>query len=104
VEGLQRRFLVCMTAVALAAAVVQAVSGMSELVLYLTPLFLIAALLLCGRYVAEEKIVRRWRASVMHRRPRRVHGRWPIIAETPLVSLLERSPRLDRGPPALVSA
>jgi hypothetical protein len=93
-----------MTACALVAAVVQAVSGMSELVLYLTPLFLIATLLLCGRYVAEERIVRRWRASAPQRRQRRVPGRWPVIAETPLVSLLERSPRLDRGPPALVSA
>jgi hypothetical protein len=104
VEGLQRKFLVCMTAGAVLAAVIQAVSGMSELALYLTPLFLIAALLLCGRYVAEERIVRRWRASVMHRRPRRVHGRWPVVSETPRVSLLERSPRLERGPPALVSA
>jgi hypothetical protein len=105
VEGLQRRFLVCMTAFAVLAAVIQAVSGMSELVLYLTPLFLIAALLLCGRYVAEERIVRRWRAhGAVHRRSRRERGRWPIVSETPLVSLLERSPRLERGPPALVSA
>jgi hypothetical protein len=104
VEGLQRRFLVCMTAVAVLAAAIQAVSGMSELVLYLTPLFLIATLLLCGRYVAEERIVRRWRASAPRRRPRRIRGRWPAISETPLVSLLERSPRLVRGPPAPVSA
>jgi hypothetical protein len=94
-----------MTAVAVLAAVVQAVSGMSELALYLTPLFLIAALLLCGRYVAEERIVRRWRAhSAIHRRPRRERGRWPVVSETPRISLLERSPRLERGPPALVSA
>jgi hypothetical protein len=93
-----------MTAVALLAAVVQGVSGMSQLALYLTPLFLIAALLLSGRYVAEERIVRRWRAKVPHRRPRRVRGRWQAVSETPVVSLLERSTRLERGPPALASA
>ena len=79
-------------------------SGVSELVLYLTPLFLIAALLLCGRYVAEDRIVRRWRGTAPTGRPRRVRGRWQAVAERPLVSLLERSPRLERGPPALVSA
>jgi hypothetical protein len=104
VEGNQRRFLVCMTVFALLAAVAQGVSGMSELALYLTPLFLIAALLLSGRYVGERKIVQRWRANMPHRRPRRVRGRWQAVSETPLVSLLERSPRLDRGPPAYVPA
>jgi hypothetical protein len=79
-------------------------SGVSELVLYLTPLFLIAALLLCGRYIAEERIVRRWRATGPPRRLRRTANRWPAVPETPLASLLERSPRLERGPPALVSA
>ena len=101
--GLRRRFLGCLTVFAVLAAAVQAMSGMTELALYLTPLFIIAALLLCGRYVAEERIVRRWRASVPRRRPRRVRGRWrPVVAE-PFVSLLERSPRLERGPPALAA-
>jgi hypothetical protein len=34
-------------------------SGMTDLVLFLTPLFLLAALLLCGRHIAEDRIVRR---------------------------------------------
>src|SRR5262245_4788918 len=102
-EGVQRRFLGCLTALALLAALAQGMSGVSELALYLTPLFLIAALLLCGRYIAEERIVRRWRAT---RPPRRLRERgcWPVVRETPLVSLLERSPRPARGPPALASA
>jgi hypothetical protein len=76
----------------------QAVTGVDQLALCLTPLFLIAALLLSRRYVAEERIVRRWRGTA--RRRRRVRGRWRAIPEAPLVSLLERSPRLERGPPA----
>jgi hypothetical protein len=103
-EGMQRRFLACLTAFAVLAALAQGMSGVSELALYLTPLFLIAALLFCGRYIAEDRIVRRWRATVPARRLRRERGRWRAITETPLVSLLERSPRLERGPPALASA
>jgi hypothetical protein len=99
-EGLQRRFLACLTALAALSAVAQGISGVTELALYLTPLFLIAALLLCGRYVAEDRIVRRWRGAVPPRRRRRVRGRWRAVAETPLASQLERSSRLDRGPPA----
>jgi hypothetical protein len=102
-ERVQRRFLACLTALALLAALAQGMSGVSELALYLTPLFLIAALLLCGRYIAEERIVRRWRATGPQLRRRERSG-WPAVPDRPLVSLLERSPRLERGPPALASA
>jgi len=103
VDRLQRRFLACLTALAALAALAQGVSGVTELVLYLTPVFLIAALLLCGRYVAEDRIVRRWRRAVPVRRPRRVRGRWTTVAATPLGSRLMRGPRPQRGPPALVA-
>ncbi len=103
-DRVQRRFLACLTALAVLAVVVQGMSGVGELALYLTPLFLIAALLLCGRYIAEDRIVRRWRSTLPVRRPRRERGRWQAVAETPFASLLERSPRLERGPPALASA
>jgi hypothetical protein len=104
VEGNQRRFVACLTGFAVVAALVQGVSGMTELALYLTPLFLIAALLLSGRYVAEERIVRRWRGGAPVRRLRPVRSRWRALSDVPLVSLLERSPRLERGPPALACA
>jgi hypothetical protein len=104
VDRVQRRFLAYLTALAALAALAQGMSGVGELALYLTPLFLIAALLLCGRYVAEERIVRRWRATAPTRRRRRQRGRWHAVAEAPLASLLERSPRLERGPPAPASA
>jgi hypothetical protein len=103
VDRVQRRFLVCLTALAALAAVVQGMSGVTELALYLTPLFLVAALLLCGRYVAEDRIVRRWRTAVPRRRARRDRDRRRPLAEAPLVSLLERSPRLERGPPVLAA-
>jgi hypothetical protein len=104
VDRLQRRFLACLTAFAVLATVAGGMSGIGELALYLTPLFLIAALLLCGRYVAEDRIVRRWRASARMRRARPARDRWRPVAETALASLLERSPRLERGPPARASA
>jgi hypothetical protein len=104
VDRLQRRFLACLTAFAVLATVAGGMSGIGELALYLTPLFLIAALLLCGRYVAEDRIVRRWRASARTRRARPARDRWRPVAEAALASLLERSPRLERGPPARTSA
>lgn len=96
----QRRFLACLTAVAVLCALAQALTGIPELVLYLTPLFLIAALLLCGHYVAEERIVRRWHYAA-GRPARRVGTRWPVFRAAPIVSLLERAVPPERGPPAL---
>jgi hypothetical protein len=102
VDRLQRRFLISLTAVALLAAVAQGMSGVSDLVLFLTPLFLIAALLLCGRYIAEDRIVRRWRAVA--RPPRRVRSRWRAVVEASPHSRLAHGPRPQRGPPALAAA
>jgi hypothetical protein len=104
VDRLQRRFLLCLTALAALAAAAQGLSGVTSLVLYLTPLFLIAALLLSGRYVAEDGIVRRWRGSRPRRRPRRASGGWPAATGTVPVTRLERTPRLERGPPAVAAA
>jgi hypothetical protein len=97
-DARQRRFLTILTALAALCVVAQAVTGVAELTLYLTPLFLIAALLLSGHYVGEDAIVRAWRGV------RRVARRLPVRrlavpqART-LSSLLERSPLRRRGPP-----
>jgi hypothetical protein len=104
VDRLQRRFLVALTALAALVALAQGMSGVSELALYLTPLFLIATLLLSGRYIAEDRIVRRWRAARPAARPRRERGRWPALATLPPLSRLDRRPRSQRGPPALAGA
>jgi hypothetical protein len=103
VDRLQRRFLACLTAFAVLAAVAQGVSGATELVLFVTPLFLIAALLLCGRYIAEDRIVRRWRAALA-RTVRRTRSRWrPVVEASPLWRPAH-GPRPQRGPPALAAA
>ena len=100
----QRRFLIWLTVLALACAGLQALTGVSELALYLTPLFLLASLLLSGHYVAEERIVARWRRG--RPRPRRAAEPRcrPAAAVRPLSTLLERSPLTRRGPPAVAAA
>ena len=90
---------------ALLVALAQGVSGIRELTLYLTPLFLLVALLLSGRYIAEERIVRRWRGGTRPpARPRRERGSWPLAAAVPPLSRLDGRPRPQRGPPALAGA
>jgi hypothetical protein len=101
VLGPQRRFLLCLTALAALCVAAQAITGVTELTLYMTPVFLITGLLLSGRYVGEERIVARWRAAVaVARRPRRATNRW---RPQPILRL--RSQHLEgsfavRGPPA----
>jgi hypothetical protein len=52
-----RRLELCLAALAALCAATQALTGISELALYLTPLFLIGALVISGRYLGEERIV-----------------------------------------------
>jgi hypothetical protein len=99
-----RRFLVCLTALAVLCAVTQAVTGIGELVLYLTPAFLIGALVLSGHFVGEEKILARWRAATAQpHRLRRCAQRWRPRAIAPIVSLHEQGSFGVRGPPALLA-
>ena len=99
--GPQRRFLLCLTALAAACVAVQAVTGVSELALYLTPLFLIGALLLSGRFIGEERIVARWRGPVPARRPRRHAQRWRPQGVLVLRSVFAQGAFGVRGPPTL---
>ena len=96
----QRRFHACMAAVAILAGVAQVLLGSGELALTFAPLLLIAGLLDLralprrgadpraphppGRAAAAPAAAARWRPAV----------------ERPLASLLARSPRSERGPPA----
>jgi hypothetical protein len=84
---------------ALATIVAWAVAG-SEAVLYLAPFLLVAGLLLSGRYLGEERILARQLARSV---PKLRVGGWSALREQPLTSLLERTPRSLRGPPALVA-
>jgi hypothetical protein len=99
VAGPQRSFLLCLTALAAACAALQAVTGISDLALTLTPLFLIAALLLSGRYIGEERIVARWRAAGRPASRRRAQ-RWRPEAVLLLCRVLAPGSVGVRGPPA----
>jgi hypothetical protein len=85
----------------LASIVVGAVAGLAgaaEVALFAAPFLLIAALLLSGRYVGEERILALRRTPPRTRR--RLAQRWPSLAELPFCSALERAPWSLRGPPA----
>jgi hypothetical protein len=98
----QRRFLAFLTALAVVCVVLQAVTGIGQLALYLTPLFLLAALLLSGHYLGEDRIVARWRAAAAPR-PRRGTQRWRPRAVLPLRSVFDHGSFGVRGPPALLA-
>jgi hypothetical protein len=100
----QRRFFAVMTAFAVLVTVLQGMAGVTDLVLYAGPALLIAGLLLCGRFVGEEHIVRRLRRIAPAGRARRARARWPRPPARTLSSLLAHDPRVERGPPALVLA
>ena len=88
--------------VAIAVSAAQGITGISELALYAAPFLLLLGLLLSGRFVGEEAILaRRLRAAA---RLRPLPRRWAALHARPLASLLERSTRLVRGPPALSPA
>jgi hypothetical protein len=94
----QRALLALLGCVALVVAAAQGVTGVSQLALYAAPFLLLLGLLLSGRFIGEEAILaRRVRASGP--RPRPLPRRWAALPERPLAALLERGPRLERGPP-----
>ena len=67
--------------------------------LFAVPFAVIAALLLCGRYVGEERILAFHRArTVPHARRVPAH-RWRPVRPDRVRSLLARTPRSFRGPP-----
>jgi len=99
----QRRFHACMAAVAILGGVAQVLLGSGEVALTFAPLLLIAGLLISGRYLGEERILARRSPPAAPRRGRTT-ARWRPAVERPLVSVLARSPRSERGPPALVTA
>ena len=66
------------------------------------PLIIVASLLLTGRFVGEEMILAARLARLAPARVVRV--RWSRRHAAALVSLLERAPRSERGPPALAAA
>ena len=97
----ERRTLLLLAAAAVCLAGVQAATG-EELVFYAGPLLLIAGLLLSGRFIGERRILALRTAPAPARA--RARQRWSHTRDRALASLLERSPRLLRGPPAPLAA
>jgi hypothetical protein len=92
-----RSLLIGLGCAALALAAVQGLTGMQELVFYAGPFLLLLGLLLSGRFIGEEAILARRPSPV---RPRSAARHWTPVLEHALASLLERSTRQLRGPPA----
>jgi hypothetical protein len=93
-----RALLVSLGCAALALTALQGLTGMQELVFYGGPFLLLIGLLLSGRFIGEEAILARRPAPAPKLRP--PAKRWTTVRERPLASLLERSTRQLRGPPA----
>jgi hypothetical protein len=71
----------------------------AELALYASPFLLLAGLLLTGRFVGEQTILRRRVAAVVPR-PRHERARWPRVTFRVPLAALVHDPRVERGPPA----
>jgi hypothetical protein len=95
----QRRLLLFLAAVSVGLALLQHVAGGAELVLSVAPVLLVFGIALSGKLPGEKWLLARHAARrARRRRPRRPH--WTREREQSLASLIERSPRLLRGPPA----
>jgi hypothetical protein len=92
-----RALMLFLGCAALALMAVQGLTGMQELVFYGGPFLLLIGLLLSGHFIGEDAILARRPVLVRLRAPAR---RWTRVLEHPLASLLERSTRQLRGPPA----
>jgi hypothetical protein len=68
----------------------------TELLFYAAPFLLMLCLLLAGRFIGEERILAR---RVAKPRLRPAKRRWTATRLLALVSLLDRSTLLLRGPP-----
>jgi hypothetical protein len=101
-DARQRAILLVLGCAALVVAAAQGLTGVSELALYASPFLLLLGLLLSGRFVGEEAILARRLRPAPRVRP--LPRRRPAWRERALVSLLERSPRLERGPPVVIAA
>jgi len=77
------------------------VPGALDVALYAAPFLVIAALLLSGRFIGEERILAAYRALPS---ARRVVVSWPRLPSLALGLALERAPWSLRGPPAVLPA
>ena len=96
------RFRAVISALLLLLAAIVVVGG-THMALHALPFLGVAALLLCGRFVGEERILAR-HVQPTPRRRRAPVRRWALRRPDRVVSLFARSPRTFRGPPAAFAA
>ena len=82
----------------------QHVAGGLDLVLAVSPALLIFGILVSGWLPGEKWIVARHMKARPRRRRRAPRRHWTRDRERALASLIERSPRLLRGPPVVFAA
>jgi hypothetical protein len=88
----------------LSAVGLAAIAGAGSVALFALPFLMLAALLLSGRFVGEERILA-YRAARRGPAARRAAApRWRTPRPERARSLFARAPRTLRGPPALASA
>jgi hypothetical protein len=96
--------LVFLAGVSAAVMLLQHVAGGSDLVLAVSPALLAFGILVSGRLPGEKWLVERRRAALPSPRRRAPRRHWTRDRERALASLIERSPRLLRGPPSQAAA
>jgi hypothetical protein len=100
---LSRGPLVVLALVALVVAgVLQGEPTLAELTLALAPALILFGLLANGRYVGEDRILRRGEHAPRLRSALGVH--WPPRRDAAFASLVVHTPLSRRGPPAVPSA
>jgi len=100
----QRRLLLFLAAVSVGLALLQHLTGGGlELVLSVAPALLVFGIALSGKLPGEKWLLALLASKRLPRR-RRTRPHWTRERELPLASLIERSPRLLRGPPSPAAA
>ena len=87
-------------AVAIAVAVLAVVGLGGDLALSALPFLALAAMLVCGRYVGEDRILAFHRTPSAPRRRRAAVARWSRTRPSHPRSVFARAPRTFRGLPA----
>jgi hypothetical protein len=90
------------TAVITAVTALQGSMALAHLTLDVAPFLIVAGLLICGRFIGEDRMIARLIARRAHLRPLRRAA--SHRHDRPLASMLARGPRHLRGPPAVAAA
>jgi hypothetical protein len=96
--------LLFLAAVSVGLTLLQHVAGGLDLVLSVAPVLFVFGIALSGKLPGEKWLLARHASRRPPRARRRSRLHWTREREQQLASLIERSPRLLRGPPASAAA